>query len=297
MLMRRVVVLVATILLSFISISFVAPMVHAGIECTVQINDQNYPLKLYPGQEFDIVTFLTVTCNQASVPVSGRVDVYDNSTGKLLNFAGFPVGANPTSPQWSINAAVTNKLYAPLQPRILYLRMVIWLAIGEGVPALTAGRLERNLQVEVGEAAALGYTTPVVIGQGTNSTSSVYISSNSTITAATYDTGSRLITFKASGPNATTGFTAVLLPAYLIDGSPVVVIDGGNVQPISLFVSGNSTHYLVSFGYPLSEHSIILGGSATIPEFTQAPIPLMLSVISVAVVMVSLRLAKRKAFP
>ena len=268
-------------LVSFSIASFVAPMVHAGIQCSIQINDLNYPLKVEPGQGFEIDTLLTVTCNQASVPVAGRVDLYDNSTGRQLSVSGFPVGSNPNSPEWSITAAVSNKLQAPSDMRILYLRMVIWLAIGEGVPALQAGHLERSLQVEVGEATPASVTTPIVIGQSTNSTLAyVFISSNSTISKANYDSGSRLITFSANGPGGASGFTAVIFPKYFIDGSPVVVIDNGNLNPISLYVSSNSTHYLVSFGYPLSEHTITVGVSTTIPEFEIVPLLLMLSMVS-----------------
>jgi len=268
-------------LVSFSIASFVAPMVHAGIQCSIQINDLNYPLKVEPGQRFEIDTLLTVTCNQASVPVAGRVDLYDNSTGRQLSVSGFPVGSNPNSPEWSITAAVSNKLQAPSDMRILYLRMVIWLAIGEGVPALQAGHLERSLQVEVGEATPASVTTPIVIGQSTNSTLAyVFISSNSTISKANYDSGSRLITFSANGPGGASGFTAVIFPKYFIDGSPVVVIDNGNLNPISLYVSSNSTHYLVSFGYPLSEHTITVGVSTTIPEFEIVPLLLMLSMVS-----------------
>jgi hypothetical protein len=195
--------------------------------------------------------------------------------------AGFSVGANPNSPEWSITAAVSNKLQAPSDMRILYLRMVIWLAIGEGVPALQAGHLERSLQVEVGEATPTSVTTPIVVGQSTNSTLAyVFISSNSTISKANYDSGSRLITFSANGPGRASGFTAVIFPKYFIDGSPVVVIDNGNLNPISLYVSSNSTHYLVSFGYPLSEHTITVGVSTTIPEFEIVPLLLMLSMLS-----------------
>jgi hypothetical protein len=291
---HRVILVVIGILLSLIVAFNGAPIVRAGIQCGIEVNDQEYPLKVNPGQGFEIITLLTITCNQASVPVTGRVDLFDNSTRKELSVVGFPVGSNPNSPQWSITATVSNKLFAPYQMQILHLRMVIWLSIGEGVPALTAGRLERTFQVEVGEATPTSYTTPLVIGQGTNSTVGyVYISSNSTISAATYDSGSRIVSFKATGPNATTGFTAVLLPRFFIDGSPVVVIDNGNVQPISLSVSSNSTHYLVSFGYPLTEHTVLLAGSTTIPEFGPVYLPLILSTLTVMVVVASQRTVRR----
>jgi len=136
MLRHRVVLIIVGVLISFSIASFVAPLTHAGIQCSIQINDLNYPLKVEPGQGFEIDTLLTVTCNQASVPVAGRVDLYDNSTGRQLSVSGFPVGVNPNSPEWSITAAISSKLQAPSDMRILYLRMVIWLAIGEGVPAL-----------------------------------------------------------------------------------------------------------------------------------------------------------------
>ena len=281
MLRHRVVLIIVGVLISFSIASFVAPLTHAGIQCSIQINDLNYPLKVEPGQGFEIDTLLTVTCNQASVPVAGRVDLYDNSTGRQLSVSGFPVGVNPNSPEWSITAAISSKLQAPSDMRILYLRMVIWLAIGEGVPALQAGRLEKSLQVEVGEATPASVTTQIVIGQTTNSTLAyVFISSNSTVSQANYDSGSHLITFNASGPGEASGFTAVIFPKYFIDGSPVVVIDNGNLNPISLYVSSNSTHYLVSFGYPLSVHIITVGGSTTIPEFEIVPLLLMLSMLS-----------------
>lgn len=284
--MRRnhvVVILIGAVVL-FAAGSMAAPLVRAGIVCSIEINDLNYPLKVEPGQGFEIDTLLTVTCNQASVAVTGRLDLYDNSTGRQLSVSGFPVGVNPNSPQWSVTASISSKIGAPAVMQILYLRMVIWVAIGEGVPALTAGRLEKSLQVEVGEATPASITTPIVVGLSTNSTPGyVLISSNSSISAGVYNSGSRLITFRASGPEGANGFTAVLLPKYFIDGIPIVLIDDGKLSPLSLTVNSNSTHYLVSFGYPLSEHTITIGGSNTIPEFDPNLLPIVVSMLTLTV--------------
>jgi len=255
------------------AVSLPTSIVHAGIECTVAINDLNYPLKVNTGQGFDVNTLLTVTCNQASVAVTGRLDLYDNSTGRQLSVSGFPVGANPTAPEWSITAAITSRIQAPQQKGILHLRMVILLSIGEGVPALVAGRLEQSLQVQVGESTSQSDTTTLVIGQGTNSTLTyVFISSNSSIVNANYDSGAHIISFTASGPTGAYGFSAVLIPKYVIDGSPVVLMDNGNLVPSSLSVAANATHYLVAFGYPMSDHAVTIGGSSTIPEFPIPPV-------------------------
>ena len=275
--------------------SMATPLVRAGIACRIEVNDLNYPLKVEPGQGFEIDTLLTVTCNQASVAVTGRLDVYDNSTGRQLSVSGFPVGVNPTSSQWSITASISSKIGAPAAMQILYLRMVIWLAIGEGVPALTAGHLEKSLQVEVGEATSGSITTPLVIGLGTNSTSDyVLISSNSSISAGVYDSGSKLITFRASGPEGANGFAAVLFPKYFIDGTPVVLIDDGKLSALSLTVGSNSTHYLVSFGYPLSEHIVTIGGSGTIPEFDLILLPIAFSMLTLTVLASSVRKPDRR---
>lgn len=295
MLSNRIVLILVGMLVLFSVASLTVPFVHAGIKCSIQVNDLNYPLKVEPGQGFEIDTLLTVTCNQASVAVTGRLDLYDNSTGRQLSVSGFPVGVNPNSPEWSITAAISSKLGAPSNVGILYLRMVIWLSIGEGVPALKAGQLEKSLQVEVGEAAPGSITTPVVIGQNTNSSLAyVLISSNSTISTPNYDSASHLITFKASGPGGASGFTAVLFPKYLIEGLPVVLIDNGNLNATSFTISGNSTNYLVSFGYPLSEHAVTVGGSSTIQEFKLIPLPVTLSILTLIVLVGSAGRANRR---
>jgi hypothetical protein len=259
------------------------------------VNDLNYPAKVEPGQGFDINTLLTVTCNEASVAVTGRVDVFDNSTGQLLSISGFPVGTNPNSPEWSITASVSSRIQAPATKGVFHLRMMIWLSIGEGVPALRAGELETSFQVLVGEATPESYTTLLIIGQGTSATLTfVYISSNTSVTNTVYDSGSHVIAYSSSGPTGANGFTAVLLPKYVIDGSPVVLIDNGNLNPVSLSVSGNATHYLVAFGYPLSDHTVVIGGSSTIPEFGILSLPLTVSVVVSVAAIGFLRRARRR---
>jgi len=274
--------------------SIYAPSVQGGIVCTPVVNDLNYPAKVEPGQGFDVNTLLTVTCNQASVAVTGRVDIFDNSTGQLLSISGFPVGINPNSPEWSITASVSSRIPAPAVRGVFYLRMMIWLSIGEGVPALRAGQLERSFQVLVGEATPESYTTPLILGQGTNATLTyVYISSNTSVTNTVYDANSHVISFTSSGPAGANGFAAVLLPKYVIDGAPVVLIDNGNLNPLSLTVSGNATHYLVAFGYPLSDHTVVVGGSSTIPELAVLSFPLAVSVMASVAAMGLVRRARR----
>lgn len=258
-----VLVMLGSVLLFSIIISPMMPTAHAGIQCGIDVNQLNYPLLVEPNQSFQVATDLTVTCNQASVAVAGRVDFRDNSTGRLLSTVGFPVGTNPSSPQWSVSASLSSTLTASPVKQVWYLRMVIWLAIGEGVPAIVAGRLEKGLVVQVGEATQGSITSSIQVGQNPP----ILISSNSSITDYSYDSGLRLINFKASGPNATIGFASVILADYLIDGSPVVLIDNGQVTPILLAIGTNLTSYLISFGYPLSSHSVAIGGSSTIPEF------------------------------
>jgi hypothetical protein len=175
---------------------------------------------------------------------------------------------------------------------MMHLRLVILLTIGEGVPALVAGRMEQGLQVQIGESTAQSDTSTLVIGQSPNSTLAfVFISSNSSIVNARYDTSAHVIAFTTAGPSGAHGFTAVLIPKYVIDGSPVVLIDNGNLVPSSLSVSVNVTHYLVAFGYPMSDHAIVIGGSNTIPEF-----PLVPAAVSMLLVLTATTVLRGKRF-
>jgi len=263
------------------------PHAYAGIECTIQINEINYPLKVEPGQGFQITTSLTVTCNQATVPVTGRVDLYEQSTGRLLGISGFPVGYNPTQVPVSVSRTTVSKVAASEAIGIWRLRMVIWLSVGEGVPALVAGRLEKPLQVQVREATATSVTTPAY----TDQSFSLYaeISSNASITNVAYDSAQRLLIFNAAGPDGTTGFSSILMSKSLIDGAPVALIENGDIAPIDFSVSSNQTHYLVSFAYPLSSRTVIVGGSNTIPEFSSTIAPILLSIVAAAVAVSSFR--------
>jgi len=156
--------------------------------------------------------------------------------------------------------------------------------VGLGAPALRAGQTEQNLGVQVGEATSNALTTSMTVGQGLTR-GYVLISSNSTISGERFDSSLGLIHFNADGPTGERAFTSVLLPTYLIHGYPTLLIDNGNIAPIVLGWSSNSSHYLLWFGYGLSTHVVTVGGSGTIPEFDYHMLPLVMSLLGSLVVL------------
>ena len=126
-------------------------------------------------------------------------------------------------------------------------------------------------------------TTIYSISQSVGSANSSYVqvSSNSTISALQFDSSRRLLNFTATGPSGTIGQTRVVIAETLLDGSPTVIIDDGKTQVLSLTVSTNSTHYTIDFTYPHSTHTITVGGSNTIPEFSTGTPVLVITLLFV----------------
>jgi hypothetical protein len=106
-----------------------------------------------------------------------------------------------------------------------------------------------------------------------------------------FDAGRRLINFTVSDTYLPTGKIAefvALIPKPLLDGSPMVFVDNV-VVPSTL--AQNASHYFVRFRYNLTfnemvTHSVMVGGSNTIQEYTS---PFLSLSISVAFVYIFLR--------
>ena len=103
--------------------------------------------------------------------------------------------------------------------------------------------------------------------------------SNSTITSLFFDSNRRLINFTASGPEGTKGFCNVIISKELLDGAPIVFIDGNQIAAI---VNQDTINYYVHFTYSHSSHKITIGGLNTIPEFPTSTV-LILAIISTLV--------------
>jgi len=94
----------------------------------------------------------------------------------------------------------------------------------------------------------------------------VRLVTNSTLSGFIYDEARQLMNFTLSGPQGSTGYCRAAFAKALISGTPVVFIDGREVTYAPW--SANETHYSVYFLYLHSAHSVTIGGSNTIPEFS-----------------------------
>jgi hypothetical protein len=122
----------------------------------------------------------------------------------------------------------------------------------------------------------------------------VQVSSNSTIPGLHFDPARRLINFTVNGPGGTNGSTALIFKKSLIQGSPVVTIDNGNITARILSVTTNSTYYLLIFSYPHSEHGVAVGGSETVAELNLGILQFLFPIL-VAAASAAMGCSKRRA--
>jgi hypothetical protein len=99
------------------------------------------------------------------------------------------------------------------------------------------------------------------------------VTSNSTISGLSFNKNTRLMNFTVSGRDGTNGFCSVHISKELLDGKPIVLLDGNQIQA---GVSQDEANYYVYFTYNHSSHNVAIGGSNSIPEFLYALTTLLL---------------------
>jgi len=91
------------------------------------------------------------------------------------------------------------------------------------------------------------------------------VDANASTSGLLFDANRRLINFTMSGTDGTVGSFVVVIPKAVLDGTPVVFVDN---RPVASTYTENNTHFLIRFDQALSTHTVSLGGSNTIPEFS-----------------------------
>jgi hypothetical protein len=122
--------------------------------------------------------------------------------------------------------------------------------------------------------------SPTLIVSFQGNTYAAAVNTNATVADLSFDSDRRLLNFTISGPYATVGSFAVLIPKALLDGMPLVFVDNAEV---ACTWTENGTHYTINFSYPLSQHTVTIGGSNTIPEFWSGPLLIAISTLVTAI--------------
>ncbi|MHA2315956.1 MAG: cohesin domain-containing protein [Candidatus Hermodarchaeia archaeon] len=120
----------------------------------------------------------------------------------------------------------------------------------------------------------------------------VVTKSNSTVSPVELDQPHRLLSFNIAGPDGTIGFCNITIPKNLLDAPDtnywLILVDGMMVFPT---MSDNATHSSLYFAYSHSIHRVHILGTAVIPEFPTAIVPLLF--LAVTLVAVALRKTRR----
>jgi uncharacterized protein YkwD len=101
------------------------------------------------------------------------------------------------------------------------------------------------------------------------------IVSNSTISSLVFDMNKRTINFTVNGLEGSRGFCNVSIPKSILDGSPLVFVEGNRIEAD---LQEDTTNYYVYFTYNHSIHRVVIGGSNTIPELSNIAIIFLLIV-------------------
>lgn len=113
----------------------------------------------------------------------------------------------------------------------------------------------------------------------------VVTKSNSTVSPIDLDQPHRLLSFNVDGPEGTNGFCNITIPKNLLDAPDsnywLILVDGIMVSPM---VSDNATHSSLYFDYSHSIRRVYIIGTAVIPEFTTAIVPLLFLAITLVAV-------------
>jgi hypothetical protein len=115
-----------------------------------------------------------------------------------------------------------------------------------------------------------------------SSTFYVKVSSDSTVSAVAFDQPQRTLYFNVTGSEGTDGHAVVSIPPELLraqTGEWQVIID---TTPTTPFVLTNSTYTFFYLNYTHSTRQIRITGTEAIPEFTPAPILLMVTFMAIA---------------
>ena len=119
------------------------------------------------------------------------------------------------------------------------------------------------------------------------------ISSNSTVQAFTFDTGTKQISFNVTGTAGTTGFCDIEFPSDLLSGTITVYKDDA---PLSMGTdytqSFNGTHYTLHITYSHSTHTLKIIGTEVIPEF--GPIAILTIFMVLVPAIIFLKQKKKK---
>ena len=140
----------------------------------------------------------------------------------------------------------------------------------------------------------LGQGILVVPAVWNEKTYGVMLSSNSNITAFSFDQANKLINFDVSGLNDTTGFSSVTIPKVLLDAAPeewIVQVDDTAVDPT---ITWNTTHTSIFFNYTHTTHSVKIVGTHVISEFPPAIILPIFTALTMLVIVFGKRRIPRK---
>ena len=126
------------------------------------------------------------------------------------------------------------------------------------------------------------------------------VSSNSTISAFTFNSTSQELSFSVTGPSGTTGYVDIYVPKSLIsDGSNLKVYLDGNQLTYSIQSQGDS--WLISFNYHHSTHEVVMNlGTASSPLSLQSQlvdlvvVGITISAITIVTVVLVYRRSKVK---
>jgi hypothetical protein len=129
-------------------------------------------------------------------------------------------------------------------------------------------------QVEQDIASFLNSTQ---VGQITE-INNIIILSNSHIGNSDYDLSGQILRFTVSGEGGS-GSINLVIPESMLNGNPIVLLDGTEVQPL---IASDVTNWYIFDTYSQSTHNITIAGQNTIPEFQIEFIPMIASVLFVA---------------
>jgi len=81
----------AFLIIGFVILASAIPIAYATA-CGIQIDSVDHPTAVSPSQNFSITTSLTITCSKASLPISGRLDIVDASSGVAISTQSLRIG-------------------------------------------------------------------------------------------------------------------------------------------------------------------------------------------------------------
>lgn len=95
----------------------------------------------------------------------------------------------------------------------------------------------------------------------------VPIYSNGTSSSIFYDLTVRSLSFRIYAVNETARRFLIAVPRGLLDGTPVIFVDGSEVKPP---VIEGTHHFFITLDEPLGMHDVMIQGLNTIPEFSES---------------------------